>query len=192
MNTTNFFKTLFFAATTMLLIGTTSCVYIDKKEMDHQTEEEMERDREMMISSDIMISEDLVRLCDLKAVYKYNNKTIEEPITDMNLTQTFAPTEQGGKIDNYFSKEFTVKKKISTNCVNVTIKATPKSNAENIIANLGADKDINLVMKVDNHIDNSKHCHEQTKYNYYFGVEKDHVIDILDLGGFVFSNTLYQ
>jgi len=134
------------------------------------------------VENEIKISEDMFNLYDVTITYSYDGNVIFESLNKKYLVGS--SSNVGKDHSAYLVQKYTVNKSIDTNNLEITISATPKANAHEILDEMPDTKKVNLYCSAEGFVNSEYITYFDEKHNTtaFIGLNKDKMNNYLEKG----------
>ena len=127
------------------------------------------------VENEIKISEDMYNLYDVTITYSYDGNVFFESLNKKYLVGSTSNVGKNHAV--YLVQKYTVNKSIDTNNLEITISATPKANAQEILDEMPDTKNVNLYCNAEGFVNSDyiTYFNEQHNTSALIGLNKDKV-----------------
>ena len=127
------------------------------------------------VENEIKISEDMYNLYDVTITYSYDGNVFFESLNKKYLVGS--SSNAGKNHSAYMVQKYTVNKSIDTDKLEITICATPKANAQEILDEMPDTKKVNLYCNAEGFVNSDyiTYFNEQHNTSALIGLNKDKV-----------------
>lgn len=144
------------------------------------------------VENEIKISEDMYELYDIIITYKHDGITNVEQLNKKYLTGTL--TMSGENHSVYLVQKYSINKCVKADKIDITVSATPKANANEILEGMSANKKVNLYCSAEGFVnsDNATYFNEEQVSAENTGINKDKMNKIFANGKIVVYNAVVK
>lgn len=134
------------------------------------------------VENEIKISDDMYNLYDVTITYSCDGNVFFELLNKKYLVGSSSNT--GKDHSAYLVQKYTVNKSINTDKLEITISATPKANAQEILDEMSDTKKVNLYCHVEGFVNSEyiTYFNEQQNTTAFIGLNKDKMNNYLAKG----------